>query len=138
MALIILRHYGSRTAEKEGFTGLIGNLWNICENLVTCTWIFARHVNPGLTEVAYGREDKLLGEACYRVGLIAGNVLGTQVAKILAGVGLVSVLFQLASFIHRVGGKSSELLLFCYDLTCSVLIQVSRLYAVPTSGWITL
>lgn len=95
-------------------------------------------MNPGLIEVAYGHADKLLGEPCYRVGLIAGNVLGTHVAKILAGVGLVSVVFQLASFIHRVGGKSSELLLFCYDLTCSVLIKVSRLYAISTSGWIML
>lgn len=36
MALIILQHYGSRTAEKEGFTGVIDNQQNICENLAMC------------------------------------------------------------------------------------------------------
>lgn len=62
MTLIILQHYGSRTAEKEGFAGVIDNLWNICENLAKCAWSFAHHLSSGLIKVA---ETEL-----YRVDLI--------------------------------------------------------------------
>lgn len=83
MALIILQHYGSRTAEKEGFTGVIENLWNICENLATRAWFFARHLNPGLIKVACGCANKLLGKTLYKIDLIAGNVLETYVPKLV-------------------------------------------------------
>lgn len=83
MALIILHHYGSRTAEKEGFTGVRDNLWNICENLATCAWSSARHLNPGLIKVAYGCANKLLGETLYKVDLITGDVLETHVPKVV-------------------------------------------------------
>lgn len=51
MALIILHHYGSRTAEKEGLAGVIDHLWNICENLATGAWSFADHLNCDMIKV---------------------------------------------------------------------------------------
>jgi len=119
VALIILQHYGSRTAEKEGFTGVKDNLRNICKNLAMCARIFARHLNPGLIKVEYGCLNKLLGEALYKVCLITGNILETcvprLVAKILAGVGVV---FVPACFVSPQGiGERvvSFIFLFCYN-----------------------